>query len=1000
MPHIHIVIGGFEKTVRGYPIKVHFPDGTRERLLTREESRALWLTPINAVAEGELSSLLFHSIMGGFEADWAKTLQLLKSESVATTPVSQPVIRILLEIADLELNELPWELAVTGFGPGCAIIRFSQVAIQSCGKPLKLPIEAVVVATRDPIEVPVPDQAFNLDEALQKIFGPHPNIPHVFRSTALSGANGEDVAQLLPGRRFDIVHLSVRTEWLTLDETTGAEGALWLQGAVTAFNASDFQALAGAETRLLILQLPADLEPRGVSGAFDLAWRVRAAGGPAILIVQVPNAPGIAKEFLYAVYDGIVHDTPLDSVLLIAKQRWPAARPVLFLAPGGEEALRISPLADGLKLNIKEKQDLFLSLQSRADAVVGDPGSKAVLLTQLTQGLSLLQQANQSVTNIVAWDHESGGILPLREAMDLATAAENTYQSVVDQIDREESGEQRVVNTSFQSAGRSLPSTESLVVGRDYIFTLDIGAPSKESNVQSARPIPESYLQPFYDQQGGVDLRVCLFSQQFQITSDSQLLRLPRSGPSPKLDFPVTAPPRSGHATLRACVYHRQNLLQSLLVQAKITAEPQTGVDGGNIAEVEFTLSDQLQNLENLPSRTLNILLNENPEGTHTFAILGDNIKKQFSIDQGNEVKLARKKLLDICTAVDTEGKPSDYLYRDDDNSGDERKFSADVKELAYWGWKLYCRFIMEPPDDDFESKLENTLRQPASIQISSTRSARYVYPWSIVYDKALIASPKNNIVCPTALSAIQQANAQGLSQATNCPQNACGYAQDSNVVCPFRFWGFKHSIEQPPGAGKIVRDIFVTGDPKCAMGAHAALSGDQHRKEIERECRVKTDYHESKNDIGTSLKSTKPHLIYFYCHGGRTLSAPWLGVGQDEHIESSDFKAWNARWPDTRPLVIINGCHTVDLSPDDLLDFVTAFIWTGASGIVGTEICIPESLAREFGREFLREFLGGRTVADSMRLLRLRLLAKYNLLGLAFTPYCYGDLHVTKTSN
>ena len=561
-----------------------------------------------------------------------------------------------------------------------------------------------------------------------------------------------------------------------------------------------------------------------------------------------------------------------------------------------------------------------------------------------------------------------------------------------DTVHQVENSGQRVVNTYFQTDGVAVPISHSLVTDREYSFCLNIGPPSALSNVLAAQPIPEAYLEPFYEE-GGINLRVCLFSQQFRLANDSQWLRLPRSGPTGTLQFSVSSPTKLGLARLRASIYHRQNLLQSILVTAQINSALQTNLEHGNVAEVEFSLSDHLQIPDDLPDRTLNILVNENPEGTHTFAVLGENVKKQFSIDRSDAEKLARQQLLAICSRPDKDGNP-EYLYRDDDNSGDESKLVSDLKELAFLGWNLYCRFSMEPLDEDFESKLEDTLKGPSSIQIASTRSARYVYPWSVVYDKPLLAS---NSVCSEALNLLRSGGPPGFLDKVSCPQNGCANADDNTVVCPFRFWGFKHSIEQPPNAGEILKEISISGQPKCVIGAHCALSGTQHRKEIERECKLKADYSETKTDIGTSLASTTPHVVYFYCHGGRTLSAPWLGVGKDEHIESSDLKAWKVKWPQTRPLVFINGCHTVDLSPDDLLDFVTAFNWTRASGVIGTEIAIPESLAREFGRDFLQQFLSGQNVRDVIRRLRLRLLEKYNLLGLAYTPYCYGELHVVR---
>src|SRR4029077_8613714 len=145
---------------------------------------------------------------------------------------------------------------------------------------------------------------------------------------------------------------------------------------------------------------------------------------------------------------------------------------------------------------------------------------------------------------------------------------------------------------------------------------------------------------------------------------------------------------------------------------------------------------------------------------------------------------------------------------------------------------------------------------------------------------------------------------------------------------------------------------------------------------------------------IGTALKSAGAHFVYFYCHGDRSANVPWLGVGNDEQIAASDFRNWDTRWK-TTPMVVVNGCHTVDLNPDDLLDFVKVFAWCRAAGVIGTEIAIPESLGREFGIFFIGRFANGEKVAAIFREFRLTLLIKRNVLGLSYTPYCHGDLHL-----
>jgi hypothetical protein len=150
-----------------------------------------------------------------------------------------------------------------------------------------------------------------------------------------------------------------------------------------------------------------------------------------------------------------------------------------------------------------------------------------------------------------------------------------------------------------------------------------------------------------------------------------------------------------------------------------------------------------------------------------------------------------------------------------------------------------------------------------------------------------------------------------------------------------------------------------------------------------------------TKQHIGIGLQRQDLHLIYFYCHGGRKGSKTWLGVGKNEKLIPGDLVGWSVNWPTVHPLVFINGCHTVDVTPDDFVDFNKTFSWCAASGVMGTEITIPESLARHFATGFLHRFLNGASVGEAIKDQRLAMLEYYNLLGLAYTPYCSANLRI-----
>ena len=44
---------------------------------------------------------------------------------------------------------------------------------------------------------------------------------------------------------------------------------------------------------------------------------------------------------------------------------------------------------------------------------------------------------------------------------------------------------------------------------------------------------------------------------------------------------------------------------------------------------------------------------------------------------------------------------------------------------------------------------------------------------------------------------------------------------------------------------------------------------------------------------------------------------------------------------------MFINGCHTTNLTPDEILTFVTGFSYARASGVMGTEVSVKVPIAR-----------------------------------------------------
>lgn len=895
--------------------------------------------------------------------------------------------RILLEITVPELYRLPWEAVLKYYPFNVAtpfeLIRFSPYLAELALVPFTLPIDVLIARLEGVGEIPW--HSVDLpSEPLQ-----------YFRATVVSGLTGQDLGSLLGGRQFAVIHLQGHGHW-----RENGEGMLGPATGDEALDCSRLRVLLKkSHTRLLVLEACGpDYEP-----LLDLGHRLLGPFGPMVLVVSSQGFPSPTTPFFTELYYGIVHDEPLDRAVAEARRRGKVYCAIIQ-AKDGENLLRLSRITPHLlgqvQLQLKRAREATADMTLRGTSSImwpGIPRPKEFGLSQrLEERLPHLETALQQTYSFL---HEKGGMVPQTETSRLLKETKK-------EIEEESKSSDRVVNTWFESGARTIRIDESLEAGKKYQFHLQIGVRSEKSIVVGPKAIPEKELERFYSKEG-LDLRVILFSDDFTIEEPERRLRLPKPPEETRvLKFPVAAPTRIGHATMRACIYYKQNLLQSLLVTATITAESRARLARGNQAELEFAMSGSLRDIERFPERSLNILINEKVDGTHTFAVVGPTLATKFNLTEGEmrtKIDYARKTLQSICSTLDSKGKPDKYRF-EPDNRGREKEFVADLKQLAEYGYDLYVDLVTSK-NRDFEDKLRRALGSSATIQISVMKSAKYIFPWSLVYDKDLTVSD-DNVVCENFLQLLRKGGPPGFLGPQVCLDIRCPYQDDTNIVCPWGFWGFKHTVEQPLSApqedgedgqrGKtdLKLEIKVDKNLSFLMGVSETLKHlDAHIGEIK--AFVTPDVRNSRQQIGLGLKHTDLHIVYFYCHGGRTGGKTWLGVGKKEKLYPGDLKAWHIMWPVSHPLVFINGCHTVDMTPDDLLHFNKMLSYCWASGVIGTEIIIPETLARHFAKGFLEDFLRGEKIGEVIKRQRLLLLERYNLLGLVYTPYCSADLQV-----
>jgi len=279
------------------------------------------------------------------------------------------------------------------------------------------------------------------------------------------------------------------------------------------------------------------------------------------------------------------------------------------------------------------------------------------------------------------------------------------------------------------------------------------------------------------------------------------------------------------------------------------------------------------------------------------------------------------------------------------------------------------------------------------------------VVPASILYDYPLDTN-KDLQVCADALSVIPN---NGDLASHPCFTGDCPSYDDETVVCPGGFWGFRHGIGLPQSRCEHVDgqtdddadaaladswpEIRHAEKPGFLIGVADDLRGD-HVSQILRLGDSQSRIEGQRDRLLADMRSAEfgAHIVYFFCHGFLANGIPALQIGppDSEGITQDNIEDGTMYWPRIRPLVFLNGCSTAAVEPKYALNLVDAFIRGAlASGVIGTEITVFESLASLFADEFFAQFLDAdEPVGEAVRRARLRALAAGNPLGLVYIAY------------
>lgn len=509
----------------------------------------------------------------------------------------------------------------------------------------------------------------------------------------------------------------------------------------------------------------------------------------------------------------------------------------------------------------------------------------------------------------------------------------------------------------------------------------------------------------------------------------------------------------------RLCLYYMNNLLQSARVQATVARTPNAVVEVDNVVDVDYVISGTIQDLDQFATRklsftkdaaaeehsiTVNLTMNDDGKQHRILVRQLDELPTApltnnspvgwtpFDPDAGRDALNDARENLKSCFYKRDEktGKPIESELIEN-NAKTKTQFLWDLLTLAKLGARLFnTAFIEVRPDGQWATHaewaraLQQRLETSSIIQVSRTGPANYVFPWGLVYKYPLSPGAQTKFCRVTEEWTDNGRRTKPL--ATCCPyRNESWHVE--NVVCPYGFWGLNHIIEQPISAlhklpdetyvlddatdeivmnqAELDLSVSVTRDPELSqtdIDAHLKRLGQMKPMRI-----YPPDPAEDTDKVREMLKSAT--LVYFLCHGEYDGKDPFLSIGlrdnnQIHRIYPQTLQNWArtpalAGWQKQRPLIFINGCHTANLKPGEVLNFVTALSFAGASGVIGTEVSVLAPVAIEISELVFKKMVEEKLpVGQAMYQTRWELANKGNLLGLAYTLYCLANLHIAKS--
>ncbi|QRN97835.1 CHAT domain-containing protein [Archangium violaceum] len=943
------------------------------------------------------------------------------------TGTSRFLPRVVLDIQDARLASIDWETPLREWMPDVQVVRASPVRPRAERIPLTLPLRIVEVGG-GPRRAPRTQRPGIVREL----------VSQVFRATtgwerAVEVGRCETPESLASFREdsgwrtAEVLHFQgqprIARELTSVLSTASPDepGTLgWLLRLTDSW-----------QTRLVVIEddsWPGVLLRR-------LAQALVERGGPAVLLAL--RASGDWRQRLY---EGLVHDMPLDAI-----RQEPGLS--LFVGAGREELLRVSSIAESLT-RPEVAEDLVRELEARNR-----------IEPRALPGLRrMLERMKGQLDGWVFDQHEREGVLPLSQELAslrgrlkvprLSTPGSWSLESFLGPETSPESP--RHVNALLHEEGADgrprllAPGPTRLTPGEVVHLGVQLG-PRDElvRNIGTSALLEEALHWTVGAE--GLFLEVGVTGMDFDVLGDPvQELWLPRTGASDAVFFALT--PRAdtrieGVARLRLCLYQKGNLVQSFRLAALVrrpgeeepdrnerarrlacaldvdVAQVLQAGDVGYLTRLEYGAGGALWSLPALPPRALSFTVNQSA-GQEVVTVKGQDL---FEVRVGGNLADVVRRLRDALTSASTDAAGNyRFIHQERPNQGDPAHFDTVMRELARHGWDLFTQLV---PTNKARARVGSALEADFQVIHAAHVHLENVIPWALVYDRYYDADNQGDAhaTCLAALPGADGApGARECGEHPSCPLHpsrvAEGYSEDT-VVCPRHFWGFRHIVEVPPEQVRGLEEIppepasavACSRPVQLVLGQHGGLLlASTHAEELEVALRATPlpAVIARAADRDSLLKTLKveppPDIVYLYCHAraqgqpgddARAPKEPHLELGPQGKLGwITASQVVGPEWPH-RPLVFLNGCGTAAFDATQPAQLILNLMARGAGGVIGTEVTIWEALAAEVALRFFKAFLGQRPAGEALLVARRALLGKYNPLGLVYTLYGHAEL-------